>query len=439
MSAELARMEAATAEPSLTGLTDSAGTDVPDISVVMPCLDEEASVGICVRKAWEGIRRAGLTGEVIVADNGSRDRSVAVAEAAGARVVHQPRRGYGNAYLMGFDAARGKIIVMGDSDDSYDFTRIADLIRPIGDGYEYVLGSRFAGQISRDAMPWSHRRIGNPVLTAILNGLFQLKVSDAHSGFRAITRPALDKIALRSEGMEFASEIVVKAALANLRTAEVPIIYHPRIGVSKLNALRDGWRHLRFLFLHSPDYLFMLPGLVLFALGFFGQLLMLAVPGNPYVLFTKIALALLTLAGSQLLAMGSFAIAHEQDRMADREYAFGWAGKWLTRERGPALASALALAGLPLAAGPFLAGPAALVARGGAASSVAILGLMLIVLGCKLWFEVLFLSLLALGRSGSAARTRFQAGSPATARHHAGGQVEQGGVGLATEAAELGA
>ncbi|MGO9912405.1 MAG: glycosyltransferase family 2 protein [Acidimicrobiales bacterium] len=220
-----------------------------DISVVMPCLDEEDSVGICVRKAWEGIRSTGLTGEVIVADNGSSDRSVAVATEAGARVVHEPRRGYGNAYMKGFAAVSGRIIVMGDSDDSYDFTKIPDLIKPIAEGYDYVLGSRFAGHIQPNAMTWSHRRIGNPALTAVLNVIFGLKVSDAHSGFRAITSEALDKIALQCEGMELASEMIVKAARANLRTAEVPITYHPRIGVSKLNSLRDSYRHLQLLFL----------------------------------------------------------------------------------------------------------------------------------------------------------------------------------------------
>lgn len=218
-----------------------------DLSVVMPCLNEQDSVGGCVRKAWEGIRATGLRGEVIVADNGSSDRSVAIAVAAGARVVHQSARGYGNAYLMGFSAARGRIVVMGDSDDSYDFTMIPELIKPILAGYDYVLGSRFAGQIQPNAMPWSHRRIGNPVLTSILNVLFGLKVTDAHSGFRAITRTALDTMALECEGMELASEIVVKAAQANLRTTEIPIIYYPRIGRSKLNSVRDGWRHVCYM------------------------------------------------------------------------------------------------------------------------------------------------------------------------------------------------
>ncbi len=227
--------------------------DVIDISVVMPCLNEEDSVGICIAMAWEGIHQTGLRGEVIVSDNGSTDASVAIAEAAGARVVHQPKRGYGNAYLKGFEAARGRMIAMGDSDASYDFAALPELVEPLEQGgYDYVLGSRLGGVIEKGAMPWSHRYIGNPVLTTVLNILFKLEVSDAHSGLRVFTRPALDRMGLQCEGMEFASEIVVKAARGNLRVTEVPITYHARIGESKLHSLRDGLRHLQFLFCSPP-------------------------------------------------------------------------------------------------------------------------------------------------------------------------------------------
>jgi glycosyltransferase involved in cell wall biosynthesis len=245
--------------------------DPIEISVVMPCLNEEESVGICVKKALEGLAASGMVGEVIVSDNGSTDRSVEVARAAGASVVIEAQRGYGNAYMRGFSAATGRIIIMGDSDDSYDFTQLGSLIDKIGEGYDYVLGSRFDGEIRKGAMTWSHRYIGNPILTAVLNRFFGLQSSDAHSGMRAFTREALDRMALRCEGMEFASEIVVKAAQANLRVAEVPIVYHPRVGESKLNSLRDGWRHLRFMLLLAPTYLFLVPGLALLALGLLGQ------------------------------------------------------------------------------------------------------------------------------------------------------------------------
>ncbi len=218
------------------------------ISIVMPCLNEEKGIARCIEWAQEGLARTGLPGEIIVSDNGSTDRSAEIARAAGARVVHQPLRGYGNAYHKGFAASTGTYIVMGDADQTYDFREIHRLIEPLRDGADYVLGSRFGGTIMPGAMPWTHRYIGNPVLTLILNLLFGLKSSDAHSGLRAFTRDAYLRMGLVSPGMEFASELVVKAAQAKLRVVEVAITYYPRAGASKLNALRDGWRHLKFMF-----------------------------------------------------------------------------------------------------------------------------------------------------------------------------------------------
>ena len=227
------------------------------ISIVMPCLNEEESVARCIAWAQEGLARTGLPGEIIVTDNGSTDRSAEIARAAGARVVFQPLRGYGNAYHKGLAAATGTYIVMGDADQTYDFREIDRLIAPLRVGYDYVLGSRFRGTILPGAMPWTHRYIGNPILTLILNVLFGLASSDAHSGLRAFTREAYLCMGLNSPGMEFASELVVKAAQARLRVTEVPISYHPRAGASKLRALHDGWRHLRFMFAyrfaHTPQ------------------------------------------------------------------------------------------------------------------------------------------------------------------------------------------
>jgi glycosyltransferase involved in cell wall biosynthesis len=190
-------------DPDAQGLIVSG---LVEVSVVMPCLNEEQSVGVCVKKALEGLAASGIVGEVIVSDNGSSDNSVEVARAAGASVVQEAARGYGNAYMTGFSAARGRVIVMGDSDDSYDFTQLGELVDKLNEGYDYVLGSRFDGEIRKGAMTWSHRYIGNPILTAVLNRFFGLKSSDAHSGMRAFTREALDRMALRCEGMEFASE-----------------------------------------------------------------------------------------------------------------------------------------------------------------------------------------------------------------------------------------
>jgi hypothetical protein len=280
--------------------------DTIDVSVVMPCLNEQESVGVCVEKAMAGLAASGRVGEVIVCDNGSSDDSVEVARAAGAVVVREPARGYGNAYMTGFRAAKGKIIVMGDSDDSYDFTQLNVLVDKIGEGFDYVLGSRFGGEIRDGAMTWSHRYIGNPILTAVLNRFFGLKSSDAHSGMRAFTRDALDRMELRCEGMEFASEIVVKAARANLRVAEVPIVYHPRIGESKLNTMRDGWRHLRFLLLLSPIYLFLIPGVAMFTVGAVGQGVDLAIGSGGASTNLSILSALLAVTGVVTIIFGIF-------------------------------------------------------------------------------------------------------------------------------------
>jgi glycosyltransferase involved in cell wall biosynthesis len=281
-----------------------------DISVVMPCLNEQDSVGVCVAKAFEGIRKTGLVGEVVVSDNGSTDNSVAVAEAAGARVVYQPARGYGNAYLKGFSEARGRYIVMGDSDDTYDFTALDALVEPLTHGYDYVLGSRFVGEIKKGAMTFSHRYIGNPILTAILNRFFGLKSSDAHSGMRAFTREAYERMALRCEGMEFASEIVIKAGRARLKVAEVPIVYHPRIGETKLHTFRDGWRHLRFMLLLCPQWLYVVPGMTLFILGMVGQTVLLehvSIGGRNLSVHFSAVFALAAILGAQALSFGVFA------------------------------------------------------------------------------------------------------------------------------------
>jgi glycosyltransferase involved in cell wall biosynthesis len=285
-----------------------------DISVVMPCLNEETSIGSCVDKAVEGIRRSGLSGEVVVCDNGSTDRSAEIAAAHGARVVHQAQRGYGNAYRTGFEAAHGRYLVMGDADDTYDFTQLDRFIELLQQGYEYVLGSRFAGEIRPGAMPWLHRYVGNPALTWTLNNLFGLNASDAHSGMRAFTREAYDRMRLQTTGMEFASEIVINAAKSQLKTAEVPITYYPRQGDSKLNSVRDGWRHLRFMLLHSPDHLFMLPGLALLFLGVLGMIWLLPGPrliGTRTVdIHVMVLAALLSILGAQTLLTGLSAKAY---------------------------------------------------------------------------------------------------------------------------------
>jgi len=364
-----------------------------EISVVMPCLNEEKSVGLCVQKAWEGLRRSGRTGEVIVSDNGSTDGSVEVAQAAGARVVHQPERGYGNAYLAGFAAARGSIIVMGDSDNSYDFSVLADLVAPIVDeGHDYVLGSRLQGQIERGAMPWTHRYIGNPVLTSFLNVLFKLRVSDAHSGFRVFTRDALDRMDLQCGGMELASEIVVKAAGADLSIAEVPITYHPRVGQSKLNSVRDACRHIRFLLLSSPVFLFLIPGFLLVLAGLV-QLALFGVSGGDATLVAKSLLAFALFVGVQLLVLGAAATASTDRLLLGRARRVStWVSSGTAAKQAFVAGFAFTAVGTGLLIYGSLAGWGALDTAGPSASAL-ILSILFAALGLTLWFDAFFLSL----------------------------------------------
>lgn len=238
-----------------------------DISIVMPCLDEAGTIGICVAKARSWLATSGLRGEVVVVDNGSTDDSPAIAAREGARVVAESARGYGRAYLRGFAEARGEIIVMGDSDDTYDFSDLSALIAPLSQGADMVLGNRFSGGIKPGAMPFLHRYLGSPIINLILRVFFKVNVGDSQSGFRAFRRNLLDQLRLSSGGMELASEMIVRTAHGGFKIAEVPAPYSARAGESKLNTVRDGWRHLRFLLVAAPDFLFIVPGLVLFALG----------------------------------------------------------------------------------------------------------------------------------------------------------------------------
>ena len=275
------------------------------VSIVMPCLNEAETVSICVAKARQWLASRMISGEVLVIDNGSTDRSAELAEAAGAQVIHERRRGYGNAYLRGFAEARGEIIVMGDADDTYDFSRLDELIEPLAGEYDLVLGNRFSGGIRPGAMPWAHRYIGSPAINLLIRRFIGIRIGDSQSGFRAFTRSAYERLALRSGGMELASEMIVNAAREGLRITEVPAPYNPRVGESKLNTVRDGWRHLRFLLLAAPNFLFVLPGLALLGMG-------LAVTLISFVAPTGVEVGSLSwhsvFAGSIFLAIGTNAL-----------------------------------------------------------------------------------------------------------------------------------
>jgi glycosyltransferase involved in cell wall biosynthesis len=239
------------------------------VSIVMPCLNEAETLASCIQSAQRSLEKGGLRGEVIVADNGSTDGSVAIARELGARVVEVAKRGYGNALIGGIEAAEGELVVMGDADASYDFGALGPFIERLRAGDDLVVGNRFAGGIEPGAMPWSHRWLGNPVLTRIGRVFFHAPVGDMHCGLRAFRKEAFERMQLRAAGMEFASEMVIKASLKGMRISEVPVVLRPdgRSRPPHLRTWRDGWRHLRFMLLFSPRWLFLYPGLALFVAG----------------------------------------------------------------------------------------------------------------------------------------------------------------------------
>jgi glycosyltransferase involved in cell wall biosynthesis len=369
------------------------------VSVVIPCLNEAENIERCVRAARTALEQAGFAGEVVVVDNASEDGSAALAAAAGARVVREPRRGYGSAYLAGFAAAGGKYIVMADADLTYDFDEIPRFVAELEAGAQLVMGDRMQN-IAPGAMPWLHRYVGNPVLTGILNLFFRTGVRDAHCGMRAIRRDVLEQLDLRTLGMEFASEMVIRASKEKLRISEVSIHYHPRGGESKLSTFRDGWRHLRFLLVHSPNYLFIVPGAVLSLVGAIVMATVLAsvdVLGRRWDLHTEIGGALLSIVGSQVLALGLCAHAYATYFMGEKD-------AWFDRMRGRFhLEHGLALGGLIMLAGGVLGAVIVVhwIQRGFGAISEerdAIAAATLLIIGIQVFFSSFLLSILGLRR-----------------------------------------
>jgi glycosyltransferase involved in cell wall biosynthesis len=361
-----------------------------DITVVIPCLNEEASVGIVVAKALAGIEATGLRGEVVVVDNASEDASRARAEEAGARVVLEPRRGYGSAYLAGLAAARGRYCVMADADDTYDLTRLGDLVEPLRQGADMVLGSRLKGEILPGAMTWSHRWIGNPILTGILNVFFGVRVSDAHCGLRAVRREALPRLKLSATGMEFASEMVIKAGKRGLRIDEVPIVYHPRIGESKLNSFRDAWRHVRFMLVHTSTYLFVVPGLVATVAGIVTLSVFAAHSTLAHSAGTSIAIAaaITSIVGVQVVQLGLFAKTYAVIYLEEHEPALERLWPRVRLEQGLLLGAVVIVAGVTIAA----------ISEFDSQSDprLGLLGLTLFALGTQVIFGSFFLSVLGL-------------------------------------------
>ena len=264
-----------------------------ELTIVMPCLNEAETLETCIKKAQSFLDRSGISGEVVIGDNGSTDGSIEIARRCGARVVKIPIRGYGAALYGAVSSASGKYCVMGDSDDSYDFSRLDGFVKALRAGADLVMGNRFLGGIEHGAMPWKNRYIGNPVLSGVGRVLFRAPARDFHCGLRAFSRDAFLRMDLRTTGMEFASEMVIKATLMGMKVVEVPTTLSPdgRRRPPHLRPYRDGWRHLRFMLLFSPDWLFLYPGLVLFCAGLLLGAKLLASP----VYIQGVALSLDTL------------------------------------------------------------------------------------------------------------------------------------------------
>jgi glycosyltransferase involved in cell wall biosynthesis len=325
----------------------------PELSIVFPCLNEAETVGSCVRKAIEALRKSSVRGEVIVADNGSNDGSQDIASAEGARVIDVAERGYGSALRAGIRSARADYILMADCDDSYDVTHLDHFLQPLCAGADLVMGNRFRGEIRPGAMPFLHRYFGNPILTWVGRLFFRSQCGDFHCGIRAFRKDAVERMDLRSTGMEFASEMVVKASLLGMTITEVPTTLS-RDGRSRpphLRTWRDGWRHLRFLLMYSPRWLFLYPGILLMAIGLAACALLLPGPrvfhGIGFDVHTLLYAFVFMLLGFQLVAFATFTkvFAISEGLLPD-DPRLTSAFRWVTLESGLAIGGFLILIGL---------------------------------------------------------------------------------------------
>jgi len=370
------------------------------VSVVIPCLNEAENIAECVRRASEVLERKELAGEVIVVDNGSDDGSAALARAAGATVIEEPRRGYGQAYLTGFEDASGDYIVMIDADLTYDFEEIPRFVAELDSGAELVMGNRMNG-VQPGAMS-TLSKIGNPILSGFLNLVHTSPVKDAHCGLRALRRDALPALRLHATGMEFASEMVIRAAKIKLDVRELPIELHQRGGESKLSPFRDGWRHLRLILIHSPTALFIVPGLVLVALGALMELTVFAhvsVFGRTWYVHTLIGGAALVIVGAQVVGLGICGRAYGVFVTGDRDSLFDRLEQRIKLEH--ALLTALGLVTTGLALGAYVALNWASNGFGKLSEvSLAVMAMTLVVVGLQLFFTSFLVSLLGQRRPG---------------------------------------
>jgi glycosyltransferase involved in cell wall biosynthesis len=343
----------------MTALTEEPpGEQQVDLTIVMPCLNEAETLATCIEKAKAGIARTGVTGEILIADNGSTDGSIEIAERNGARVVNVAEKGYGNALRGGIAAARGRWIIMGDADASYDFENIEHFIGKLREGNALVMGCRLpigGGTIMPGAMPWKNRWIGNPSLSLIGRTLFKTPIHDFHCGLRAFTKEGYGSLCLKTTGMEFASEMVMKATLKGLPVSEVPITLHPdgRSRPPHLRAWRDGWRHLRFMLIYSPRWLFLVPGLVLTLLGSLAAIFLVSAPreifGIAFDVGTLLVASMAIIAGVQMVGFACFTKAFAiASGLLPNDPQFARVFRVLTLEKGVLAGGVILLGGLAL-------------------------------------------------------------------------------------------
>lgn len=326
-----------------------------ELSVVLPCLNEERTLATCIQKAQSSLNKHGIAGEIIIADNGSTDQSIEIALAHGAQVVNVREKGYGNALKGGFAAAQGKYILMADADDSYELDNLMPFVEKLREGYDLVMGNRFEGGILPGAMPWHHRYIGNPVLSFIGKLFFRSPANDFHCGIRGFTKAAIEQINPRTTGMEFASEIVIKASILGMKVCEVPTLLFPdgRDRPPHLRSFRDGWRHLRFLLLYSPAWLFLYPGLFLLATGGLLSLLLFFGPVNigfRYIDFhTFIAAGSLSYLGLNMVSFAAITRVYAyQSGLLPNQPRFFTLFRYISLEKGLLAGGLLVLVGLIL-------------------------------------------------------------------------------------------
>lgn len=372
----------------------------PFVSVVMPCLNEEKTVGLCIKRAKLGIQKFRANGEIIVCDNGSTDNSVKFAREAGARVVIEKRKGYGNAYLTGIKTAKGNWIVMGDSDGTYNFLEIPKIISPLSKGFDLVIGSRLKGKIKEGSMPFLNRYLGTPCLNLFIKTFFNIHISDSQSGMRAFTKNAYSKLKLCTLGMEFASEMIIRASQEKLKITETPISYSPRIVPTKLARFKDAWRHIRFMLLFAPTYLFLIPGVIFMSFGLAG---VAALARGPLGLFNKnfdfhsmILASMSVLLGYQIIMLGIYAKTYSWKGGFNKEGAIiRTTLRYFKLEKG-------ILLGLTISGIGFIIGLLTLLswAQQGFgelwAIRPAILSMTFIMLGIQILFSSFFLSILGI-------------------------------------------